>query len=96
MPNQVSRTLKLINEIGIYCCRSDLRSTPEYLWAWLGSWLVAMVDAIPTVEENRPWWRRTISPLVTALIIVVIVAVGAIVIYLLVVTPTTSTTITYP
>jgi len=81
VPNQVSRTLKLINEIGIYCCRSDLRSTPEYMWAWLSSWLVAMVDRIPSARV-----RRAITPLITVGIIVVIIVAGAAVIYVLVVT----------
>jgi len=92
MPNQVRKTLKLINEICNYPRRSKLRSTLEYMWAWLGTFLLAVVDKIPSTRV-----RRAITPMITIIIIVIIIAAGVIVVYILIITPTGTTTSTvYP
>ena len=68
-----------------------MRSTLEYMYAWLGALLLAMVDKIPSARV-----RRAITPMITIIIIIIIIAAGVIVVYILVITPTSSTTITYP
>ena len=90
--NQVMKISKLINEIRVSSARSELRSTLEYVWAWLSWWLLAAVEKIPSTRV-----RRAITPLITVIIILVIVVAGAIIVYILVITPTsTSTTTIYP
>ena len=92
MLNQVSRTLKLINEIPNYLGRSKLRSTLENFWALLSVWLMAAVDKIPSARV-----RRAISTTYMIIIIVIVIAVGAGIIVLLIITPSgTTTTTVYP
>jgi hypothetical protein len=63
-----------------------------FTWALLSTWLLAVVDRIPSTRV-----RRAITPIITVIIIVVVIAVGVIVVYILVVTPTSTTTSTiYP
>ena len=90
--DQVVKFSKLINEIRVSPPRSELRSALGYMWAWLGTWLLAAVGKIPSTRV-----RRAITPLITVIIILVIVVAGAIVVYILVITPTsTSTSTIYP
>jgi len=68
-----------------------MRSTLEYMWAWLSSWAVALVDMIPSTRT-----RKAISPLFTYAIILIIVVAGVAAIYFIVISPGASTTSTYP
>ena len=67
-----------------------MRSILEYTWAWLSSWVVALVDLIPSTRT-----RKAISPLFTYAIILIIVVAGVAAIYFIVISPGSSTS-TYP
>ena len=60
------------------------------MWAWLSSWVVALVDLIPSTRV-----RKAIAPLYTVVIILVIVVAGVAAIYFIVISPGSSTS-TYP
>ena len=69
---------------------SKLKSTLEYMWTWLSSWVVALVDVIPSTRA-----RKAISPLLTYAIVAIIVVAGVAAIYFIVISPGSSTS-TYP
>ena len=69
---------------------SKMRSTLEYMWVWLSSWLIALSALIPSTRA-----RKAISPLFTYAIILIIVVAGVAAIYFIVISPGSSTS-TYP
>ena len=89
--SQVHRTPKLINKISKYFKKSDLRSTLEYMWALLTSWVLAFADKIPSDRG-----RRAVTRFITLAVIIIIIACGILIVYLLVVVPTPTTRTTYP
>jgi len=62
--------------------RSDLRNKLEYMWAWLGSLVVALVDLIPSARV-----RKAMAPLYSVVIVVIIVVAGVAAIYFIVISP---------
>ena len=68
-----------------------MRSTLEYIRTWLSSWVVALLDMIPSTRA-----RKAISPLFTYAIILIIVVAGVAAIYFIVISPGAATTSTYP
>ena len=68
-----------------------MRSTLEYMWAWLSSWVIALVNLIPSTRV-----RKAIAPLYTIVMIVIIVVAGVAAIYFIVIYPGATTTSTYP